>query len=85
VIENTLDKLRLTWSNLSERERRITIVMGGALLLFIFFMPLALMTLTNSNIEEENERLQEVLEKIVSKRTRLKQITNEKRLSEKRY
>jgi type II secretory pathway component PulM len=88
VIENLLDKLdklQVTWSNLTNREKRITMALGITLLSFILGLPLYLVANGNTDLEAENERLRALLGNIAQRRDRLLQIANDKLQAEKRY
>lgn len=85
MIENTLNKLRFTWENFTEREKWISASLGVILVVFLFTFPLFLMIRTNATLQEDNQALQRLLENIVSQRDRLELATREKRLADRRY
>jgi hypothetical protein len=80
-----LDKLPITWTNLTGREKLITAALGVVLFLSVFSLPLLLMSATNSAIEEECAQLKKLGDKIASQREKFSQMTREKRISERRY
>jgi len=79
------DKLPITWANLTQREKFITGALGVVLCLCVFALPLLLLTSTNASLEEENEQLRKLGEKISSQREKYEQLTLEKRAAERRY
>jgi type II secretory pathway component PulM len=85
VINKTLNRLRFTWESFSEREKWIISTLGVILLLFLFTLPLFLMTRANSALQESNQELRTLLETLASKSDRLIQEANERRLAERRY
>jgi type II secretory pathway component PulM len=88
VIENAvdkLDKLQVTWNNLTNREKRITAALGLTLAAFLLGLPLYMIASGNAELEQENTALRELLGNIAQRRDRLVQIADEKRQAERRY
>jgi type II secretory pathway component PulM len=85
TINQTVDRLRFTWENFTDREKRISIAMGVVLVIFLFVLPLFLMVRSNTALRENNAEMQALLDKLTSQREKLIQAANEKRLAERRY
>jgi len=89
VIEKTInqavDRLRFTWENFTDREKRITAAMGVVLVVFLFALPLFLMVRSNTALQESNQEMQTLLDTLASQREKLIHAANEKRLAERRY
>jgi hypothetical protein len=78
-------KLPITWANLTEREKLITAALGVVLCVSMISFPIILLISTNTSIEEESEQLRKLGEKIASQREKFTQMTQEKRMTERRY
>jgi hypothetical protein len=85
VNKPAFDKLPITWTNLTEREKLITAALGVVLALSVISLPILLMLSTNRTIESENEQLRLLGSKIASQREKLAQITQDRRITEMRY
>lgn len=85
TINQAVERLRFTWDNFTDREKRISIAMGVVLVVFLFTLPLFLMVRSNSALQESNEEMQTLLDMLTSQREKLIQAANEKRLAERRY
>ncbi len=85
MIENLRYKLQAYWNNLNDREKRIMAAMGVVLALFVLMMPVLVMTSSNASLEEENNRLQMLLDDIATQRGRLLRAAKEKRQAKARY
>ncbi|MBN1653202.1 MAG: type II secretion system protein M [Deltaproteobacteria bacterium] len=89
MIEQTLDqalnRLRFTWDNYTDREKRVLLALGAVLLVFLFTLPLFLMIRANSALADSNQEILTLLETLGLQRERLIQAGNEKRLAERRY
>lgn len=80
-----LDRIRLKWDDLNDRERRLLSVLGVAFAAFLLGFPLFWSMRTNADLEDENARLREVLRLIGERRPQLKALADSRRSSEARY
>ncbi len=85
IINQAVDRLRFTWDNFTDREKRISVAMGIVFVLFLFTLPLFLMVRSNTALQETNADMQKLLDTLTSQREKLIQAANEKRLAERRY
>lgn len=85
TINQAVDRLRFTWENFTDREKRITVAMGVVLAVFLFALPLFLMVRSNTALQESNQEMQTLLDTLISQREKLIHAANEKRLAERRY
>jgi general secretion pathway protein M len=85
-MNNTLiERLRASWYNLNERERRMLTVLGGVVLVLMLLLPPLMLSLSNSELQSENDELRSVLEQLSKQRGRLMQLAQERKSAEARY
>jgi hypothetical protein len=80
-----LDRLRNSWENLSDRERRMAMLLGGFMLALLLLLPPVMLSLGNSELEAQNDELRGVLEQLTIQRARLAQLAQDRRNAEARY
>jgi hypothetical protein len=84
-MNNLLDRIRTSWDNLNERERRMLSMLGAVLLTLLLLLPPVMLSLGNSELEGENDELRKVLDKLALKRGRLLQLEQDRKNSEAKY
>jgi general secretion pathway protein M len=80
-----LDRIRSSWENLNDRERRMLSLLGGVVLLLLLLLPPLLLTLSNSDMRAQNDQLRSVLEQIAIQRPRLAQLTQDRQNADRKY
>jgi hypothetical protein len=80
-----LDRLRSTWDDLNDRERRMVAVLAAVFVAFVLGFPLFWTARENSSIEEENEQLRAVLDMIRERGPQLEQLAEARRTASQRY
>lgn len=80
-----LDRLRTSWDNLNDRERRMLSALGGVVLALLLLMPPLMLSLGNGELETENAELRSVLDHLARQRGRLMQLAQERKNAEARY
>jgi type II secretory pathway component PulM len=85
-MNNTLiDRLRASWYNLNERERRMLSMLGGVVLVLLLLLPPLMLSLSNNELQTENDELRTVLDQLSKQRGRLMQLAQERKSAEARY
>jgi type II secretory pathway component PulM len=84
-MNSILDRLRGSWYNLNDRERRMLSILGGFALLLLLLLPPLLLSLSNSELQTENDELRSVLEQLNKQRGRLLQLAQDRKNAEQRY
>jgi general secretion pathway protein M len=84
-MNNLIERLRASWYNLNERERRMLSVLGGVVLVLLLLLPPLMLSLSNSELQTENEELRVVLDDLSKKRDHLMQLASERKASDARY
>jgi hypothetical protein len=84
-MNNPLDRLRTNWETMSDRERRMALLLGGVLLGLLLLLPPIMLQLGNSELETQNEELRGVLEQLAIQRPRLAQLQKDRENAERRY
>lgn len=79
------DRLRATWENFNDRERRMLSMLGGVVLAMLLLLPPLMLSLGNGDLENENDELRAVLEQLSRQRGRLLQLAQERKKAEARY
>jgi len=79
------DRLRSSWENLNDRERRMLMLLGGVLVALLLFTPPLLLSLSNSELEAQNGELRSVLEQLSIQHARLSLLTEDRKNAELRY
>jgi hypothetical protein len=80
-----LDRLRIAWENLNDRERRMLLLLGGVVLGLLLLTPPLMLSLSNSELEAQNGELRSVLEQLSIQHARLAQLTEDRKNAEQRY
>jgi type II secretory pathway component PulM len=79
------ERLRATWENLNDRERRMLSILGAVLGAVLLIMPPILLVLDNADLEAQNAELRNVVEQLDMQRNRLARIASERHTAEQRY
>jgi hypothetical protein len=79
------DRLRASWENLNERERRMLSMLGGIVLALLLLLPPVMLGMGNSELESQNDELRAVLDQLSRQRGRLMQLAQERKNAEARY
>jgi hypothetical protein len=80
-----LDRLRIAWENLNDRERRMLLLLGGVLVGLLLLTPPLMLSLSNNELETQNGELRSVLDQLSIQHTRLAQMTEDRKNAELRY
>jgi hypothetical protein len=72
-MNNYLDRLRTSWENLNERERRMLSLLGGVVLVLLLLLPPIMLSLGNGELQTQNDELRTVLDQLALQRGRLMQ------------
>jgi type II secretory pathway component PulM len=80
-----LDRLRSTWDNLNDRERRMLLLLGGVFVTLLLLVPPIMLTLGNNELETQNDELRSVLEQLSIQHVRLAQLIEDRRNADMRY
>ena len=84
-MNNYLDRLRTSWENLNERERRMLSLLGGVVLVLLLLLPPIMLTLGNGELQTQNNELRSVLDQLALQRGRLMQLAQDRKNAEQRY
>jgi type II secretory pathway component PulM len=79
------ERLRQTWENLNDRERRMLTILGVVLAALLLLMPPVLLILDNTELETQNAELRTVVEQLDAQRHRLARLAEERKNAEQRY
>jgi type II secretory pathway component PulM len=79
------ERLRASWENLNDRERRMLSILGAAVGAFLLIMPPILLLLDNADLEVQNAELRNVVEQLDLQRNRLARIAQERRAADQKY
>jgi hypothetical protein len=82
---NLLDRLRASWDNLNDRERRMLSVLGGLVLALLLLLPPVLLSLGNNDLQAQNDELRSVLDQLAIQRGRLMRLAEDRKNAEQRY
>lgn len=85
MLAATIDRVRLTWDNFNERERRLLSIMFSVFGVAAFFLFVYLAQSGNIAIEEESAELRSALNLIATQRQRLERIADERAAAQERY
>lgn len=80
-----LDRLRTFWENLNDRERRMLLLLGAVAVGLLLLTPPLMLALGNAELESENQELRSVLDQLSIQRTRLLQLSEDRKNAEQRY
>jgi hypothetical protein len=84
-MNNLIERLRASWYNLNDRERRMLSALGAVALVLLLLLPPLMLSLSNSELQSENEELRAVLDELSRKRGQLMQLAAERKTAEARY
>jgi hypothetical protein len=84
-MNSILDRLRTSWYNLNDRERRMLSILGALGLLLLLLLPPLMLSLSNSELQTENDELRSVLDQLDKQRGRLLQLAQDRKNAEQRY
>jgi type II secretory pathway component PulM len=84
-MSNLIERLRTTWENLNDRERRMLSVLGAVLAALLLLMPPLLLILDNADLEAQNDELRSTLDQLDQQRSRLARLAQERRNAEQRF
>jgi type II secretory pathway component PulM len=79
------ERLRATWDNLNDRERRMLAILGAVLGAVLLIMPPILLVMDNSDLEAQNEELRNVVEQLDLQRGRLARVAQERHAADQKY
>jgi type II secretory pathway component PulM len=79
------DRLRSTWENLNDRERRMLLLLSGVFVTLLLLVPPIMLTLSNNELESQNNELRSVLEQLSIQHVRLAQLIEDRRNADARY
>lgn len=82
---NLIDRMRASWDNLNDRERRMLTVLGGLALALLLLLPPVLLSMGNSDLQAENDELRSVLDQLAIQRGRLMKLAEDRKQAEQRY
>jgi type II secretory pathway component PulM len=80
-----LDRLRSSWENLNDRERRMLTLLGGVAVALLLLAPPLMLGLGNAELETQNSELRSVLDQLSIQRVRLAQLVEDRRNAERSY
>lgn len=84
-MNSLLDRLRSSWENLNDRERRMAMLLGGVLLVLLLLLPPVMLSLDNGELETQNDELRGVLEQLSIQHARLAQLAQDRKNAEQLY
>jgi type II secretory pathway component PulM len=84
-MNSLLDRVRASWENLNDRERRMLSILGGVLAAMLLIMPPILLVMDNSDLEAQNAELRNVVEQLDMQRARLARLAQERRAADVKY
>jgi hypothetical protein len=82
---NIFDRIRASWENLNDRERRMLTLLGGVALSLLLLLPPVLLSLGNGDLQAQNDELRSVLDQLAIQRGRLMQLAEDRKKAEQRY
>jgi type II secretory pathway component PulM len=84
-MNSLFDRLRATWENLNDRERRMLSILGVVLGAVLLIMPPILLVMDNTDLEAQNSELRSVVEQLDLQRNRLAHLAQERRAADAKY
>ena len=85
MLRNQFEKLRATWDNFTDREKRILAIAGAAVFAALIALPFMLMASTNGELEQDIDDTKTLLDELERRRERLQVLVAQRRRAEKRY
>lgn len=80
-----LEPARNAWQNLTDRERRLALILGGVFGVLVLVVPLVYAIQSSSAIADENEQIESVLADIDRSRELLKERSQARQAAQSRY
>lgn len=80
-----LERIRSSWENLNERERRMLTGLGMVVLALLLLLPPVMLYLGNTDLQAQNDELRGVLNQLSMQKPRLMQLAEDRRNAEARY
>ena len=80
-----LDRIRSSWENLNDRERRMLTMLGIVALALLLLLPPVMLSLGNNDLQAQNDELRSVLDQLGIQRARLMQLAEDRKNAEARY
>jgi len=80
-----LDRIRSSWDNLNDRERRMLTMLGMVALALLLLLPPVMLSLGNNDLQAQNDELRSVLDQLGIQRARLMQLAEDRKNAEARY
>jgi hypothetical protein len=84
-MNGVLDRMRQSWEDLNDRERRLLLALGVGVAVFLLGFPLFWVSRTNAELQEGNAELRSVLQLLAERRAQLKSLADARRSAEARY
>ncbi|MDD9946095.1 MAG: type II secretion system protein GspM [Myxococcales bacterium] len=84
-MNDLLERLKDSYDNLSERERRLVTALGMVLAALVLCLPLLLMQTRNDELADENDAIRELLDEIAEDGPKYAMMAEERRTSKARY
>lgn len=84
-MNSLFDRLRATWENLNDRERRMLTILGVVLGAVLLIMPPILLVMDNSDLEAQNAELRGAVEQLDLQRNKLTHLMQERRAADAKY
>jgi hypothetical protein len=84
-VDDFLEKLRTSFGNLNERERKLVVVLGIIVVVLVIGLPFYFLTSSISDIETENHEIANVLRDISRNRAKLAASQQEREMRMQRY
>lgn len=79
------NRIRESWENLNERERRLLSMLGAAVACAALLLPPVMLTMRNTEIESDNDELRSVLDRLAQQRGKLSHLMEERTAAEHLY
>ena len=79
------ERLRASWENLNDRERRMLTILGVVLGAVLLLLPPVLLIMDNADLEAQNAELRSVVEQLDTQHVRLSRIAQERHAAEQKY
>ncbi len=82
---NLIEPARRSWQNLSDRERRLALILGGVFAVLLIGIPLILAIQASSALADENEQIQSILDQISRSKEKLQERAQARLAAQQRY
>jgi type II secretory pathway component PulM len=79
------DRLRNSWENLNDRERRMLGLLSGVVVAVLLLLPPVMLTMSNGELEGQNAELRSVLDQLAMQHVRLQQLIEDRRKADAQY